>query len=104
MGVIADRHGIAYDMVAFEETMQVDPEVVEKNLSRHGDVTHVAFVHCETTTGILNPLPELARVVKAHGKKLIVDAMSSFGGVPHQQCEQMYPGRARFRLYHRPPQ
>ena len=56
MGVIADRHGIAYDMVAFEETMQVDPEVVEKNLSRHGDVTHVAFVHCETTTGILNPL------------------------------------------------
>ena len=46
MGVIADRHGIAYDMVAFEETMQVDPEVVEKNLSRHGDVTHVAFVHC----------------------------------------------------------
>ena len=82
MGVIADRHGIAYDMVAFEETMQVDPEVVEKNLSRHGDVTHVAFVHCETTTGILNPLPELARVVKAHGKKLIVDAMSSFGGVP----------------------
>ena len=69
-------------MVAFEETMQVDPEVVEKNLSRHGDVTHVAFVHCETTTGILNPLPELARVVKAHGKKLIVDAMSSFGGVP----------------------
>ena len=58
--------------------MQVDPEVVEKNLSRHGDVTHVAFVHCETTTGILNPLPELARVVKAHGKKLIVDAMSSF--------------------------
>ena len=82
MGVIADRHGICYDMMALEETMQVTPELVERYLSQHGDVTHVAFVHCETTTGILNPLAELARVVKAYGKKLIVDAMSSFGGVP----------------------
>ena len=42
----------------------------------------MAFVHCETTTGVLNPLEPLARVVKKHGKKLIVDAMSSFGGIP----------------------
>lgn len=82
MGVIANRQGIAYDMLALEETMQVTPELVERYLSQHGEVTHVAFVHCETTTGILNPLADLARVVKAHGKKLIVDAMSSFGGVP----------------------
>ncbi len=82
MGIIADRQGLAYDMVAFEETMAVDPTVVERYLSQHGEVTHVAFVHCETTTGILNPLADLARIVKAHGKKLIVDAMSSFGGIP----------------------
>ena len=82
MGVIADRQGIAYDMMAFVETMQVEPEVVDRYLSQHGDITHVAFVHCETTTGVLNPLEPLARVVKKHGKKLIVDAMSSFGGVP----------------------
>ena len=82
MGIIADRQGLAYDMVAFEETMAVDPAVVERYLSQHGEVTHVAFVHCETTTGILNPLADLARIVKAHGKKLIVDAMSSFGGIP----------------------
>jgi 2-aminoethylphosphonate-pyruvate transaminase len=42
----------------------------------------VALVHCETTTGILNPLAEIARAVKARGKTLIVDAMSSFGGIP----------------------
>lgn len=42
----------------------------------------MAVVHCETTTGILNPLKEIAHMVKMHGKKLIVDAMSSFGGVP----------------------
>ena len=82
MGVIADRQGIAYDMMAFVETMQVEPEVVGRYLSQHGDITHVAFVHCETTTGVLNPLEPLVRVVKKHGKKLIVDAMSSFGGIP----------------------
>ena len=82
MGVIADRQGIAYDMMAFVETMQVEPEVVDRYLSQHGDITHVAFVHCETTTGVLNPLEPLSRVVKKHGKKLIVDAMSSFGGIP----------------------
>ena len=40
------------------------------------------MVHCETTTGVFNPLKEIAHLVKMHGKKLIVDAMSSFGGVP----------------------
>src|SRR5438094_5836312 len=44
--------------------------------------THVATVHCETTTGILNPIDEIARIVKAGDREFIVDAMSSFGGVP----------------------
>lgn len=43
--------------------------------------THVAAVHLETTTGILNPIVELGEVVKAAGAKFIVDAMSSFGAV-----------------------
>lgn len=46
------------------------------------DVTHVALVHCETTSGILNPLHEHAAIIKNAGKVLIVDAMSSFGGYP----------------------
>ena len=45
-------------------------------------ITHVAQVHCETGTGILNPLAEIAQVVARHGKGLIVDAMSSFGALP----------------------
>ena len=44
-------------------------------------ITHVAQVHCETGTGILNPLPEIAAVCERHGKGLIVDAMSSFGAI-----------------------
>lgn len=51
-------------------------------LAHNADITHVAVVHCETTTGVLNPLKEIAHLVKMYGKKLIVDAMSSFGGVP----------------------
>ena len=76
MGNIAEYHGISYDMLAFDETEQVSVSYVDDYL------THVAVVHCETTTGVLNPLKEIAHLVKMHGKKLIVDAMSSFGGVP----------------------
>lgn len=82
MGNIAEYHGMNYDMLAFEETEQVSVEYVDDYLAHNAEITHVAVVHCETTTGILNPLPQIAHIVKMHGKKLIVDAMSSFGGVP----------------------
>jgi len=45
-------------------------------------IGHVALVHCETTSGILNPLAEIAEVVHRRGRKLLVDAMSTFGAVP----------------------
>ncbi|UWF47341.1 2-aminoethylphosphonate--pyruvate transaminase [Pseudomonas sp. N3-W] len=54
---------------------------VERLLRADASVTHVALIHCETSTGILNPLPEIAQVVARHGKHLIVDAMSSFGAL-----------------------
>src|SRR5262249_59145169 len=43
---------------------------------------HVAVVHCETTTGMFNPVPEIAARARARGCQVIVDAMSSFGAVP----------------------
>ncbi|WP_436854294.1 2-aminoethylphosphonate--pyruvate transaminase [Staphylococcus caeli] len=45
-------------------------------------ITHIALVHCETTTGILNPLDAICDLAQRFDKKVIVDAMSSFGGVP----------------------
>lgn len=57
-------------------------EKLEQYLVREQKITHVVFVHCETTTGMLNPLSELASTVKKQDKVLIVDAMSSFAGVP----------------------
>ena len=50
-------------------------------LQEQPEITHVAMVHCETTTGMLNPLAEIAAVIKQFGKTFIVDAMSSFGGI-----------------------
>jgi 2-aminoethylphosphonate-pyruvate transaminase len=58
------------------------PEEVDALLNANPDVTNVFIVHCETSSGILNPLREIAEVVEAHGKSLIIDAMSSFGAVP----------------------
>lgn len=51
-------------------------------LKEDKEITHIAMVHCETTTGILNPIEDLAGVAKEYGKTLIIDAMSSFGGIP----------------------
>ncbi|MBU3159148.1 2-aminoethylphosphonate--pyruvate transaminase [Clostridium frigoris] len=46
------------------------------------EITHIAMVHSETTTGIINPIEEIAKISKDYGKILIIDAMSSFGGIP----------------------
>ena len=45
-------------------------------------ITHVWVIHCETTSGIVNPIADIARAVKAMGKVYMVDAMSSFGALP----------------------
>lgn len=82
MGVIAEYYKLNCHVIKFDETEAVDPSAIDAYLTEHKEVTHVSVVHCETTTGVLNPLEEIAAVVKRHGKTLIVDAMSSLGGVP----------------------
>src|SRR6478672_6918222 len=54
---------------------------VAKKLDADSSITHVGLIHCETSTGILNPLPEIAEAVAQRGRHLIVDAMSSFGAI-----------------------
>ena len=55
---------------------------VNAAMAAHPGVTHVAVVHCETTTGILNPVRDIGEAVRSAGCRYIVDAMSSFGGIP----------------------
>ncbi len=67
--------------IDYAENAQVSPADVDAALRADPSITHVALVHCETSTGILNPLTEIAAVAARHGKGLIVDAMSSFGAL-----------------------
>ena len=67
--------------IDYAENAPVRAADIDAALSADPSISHVALVHCETSTGILNPLPEIAQVVARHGKGLIVDAMSSFGAL-----------------------
>jgi phosphonoacetate hydrolase len=60
------------------------PSVAEIAEYLDGDptITHVWVIHCETTSGIVNPIHDIASAVKARGKVVMVDAMSSFGALP----------------------
>jgi 2-aminoethylphosphonate-pyruvate transaminase len=58
------------------------PDEVENILKADGEITHVAVIHCETSSGILNPIPEIAEVVARLGRRLIIDSMSAFGAIP----------------------
>ena len=65
----------------FAEDQPADPAAIEAALAADPAITHVAQVHCETGTGILNPLPAIAAAVARQGRGLIVDAMSSFAAI-----------------------
>jgi len=62
-----------------QENVVVTPEIVSNVLNEDKDITHVAVIHSETTTGIVNPVEDIGKVVD--GKTFIVDAMSSYGGI-----------------------
>src|SRR5277367_6720474 len=75
-------YGIALDVMEVAENRKFTPELVAKYLASVTGITHVAVVHCETTSGILNQIEEIGHVVHTAGAVYIVDAMSSFGAVP----------------------
>ena len=76
------RHaGLKYAIQHFHYSEVPDAGVVAKLLDEDPAITHVSMVHSETTSGILNDIESVAKVVKPRGKVFIVDAMSSFGGV-----------------------
>ncbi|MFA0312233.1 2-aminoethylphosphonate--pyruvate transaminase [Vibrio splendidus] len=79
---IAEYLNISCHVVSPGETSQPDLNEMETALAMDSDITHVAIVHCETTTGMLNPIEEIAKLAKQHNKTVILDAMSSFGGIP----------------------
>jgi 2-aminoethylphosphonate-pyruvate transaminase len=68
--------------IDYEEREPVRAADIDAALKKDSSITHVALVHCETSTGALNPLADVAGVAARHKKSLLVDAMSSFAAVP----------------------
>jgi 2-aminoethylphosphonate-pyruvate transaminase len=75
---------IAGRAVAVHETPEDTPPdlaTLDKLLNEDRAITHVLAIHCETTSGILNPIAEIAALVARHGRRLLVDSMSAFGAL-----------------------
>ncbi len=79
---IARALKIAATVVVFPECQPAIPETVAAALDRDPAISHLGVVHCETTTGLLNPIQELGAVAADCDVTFMVDAMSSFGAVP----------------------
>lgn len=77
---------IPHDVLSFAETERVQVDRVAEQL-KSNQYTHVAIIHCETSSGILNPIEEVGQLVYDHGQTkgstvFIVDSMSAFGAIP----------------------
>ncbi|MFN3651159.1 MAG: 2-aminoethylphosphonate aminotransferase [Armatimonadota bacterium] len=88
-GVYGDRirrmavaSGIPHRTLRYEWTEPPRLDDVEAALAEDPTISHLAVIHHETTTGLLNPVAELAALCRRCGREIIVDAMSSFGGEP----------------------
>jgi len=82
MAKIARTLGIATGTLVFPESRPVDPAETRQALERDPTITHIGTIHCETSTGIMNPVEEISSVVKERGRVFLLDGMSSFGAVP----------------------
>ncbi len=80
------------DRVVLEtpEDTPVDPAALDAALAADAAITHVVVVHCETTSGVLNPVEEIAVVTGRRGRRLLVDAMSAFGALPLDAAATSY--------------
>lgn len=73
--------GRAYTLIDKGDYLPPRGDEVAAALAADPDITHVIAIHCETSSGILNPVAEIAEAVHAKGRKLLVDSMSAFGAV-----------------------
>lgn len=79
---ICQYAGRAYAILETPEDTPPDLAKLEATLKADAAVTHVLVVHCETTSGILNPVGEVAAITARAGRRLLVDSMSAFGALP----------------------
>jgi len=79
---LTEMMGRRTSVMSFQADEPVSAAALDARLKAVGSITHVVLIHCETGTGVENPLAEVGAVCERHAKGLIVDAMSSFGALP----------------------
>ena len=79
---ICDYYQRDYLIQESPEDVPIDTRELDETLAKNPDISHVAMVYCETTTGILNPIREISETVARHQRGLLIDAMSAFGALP----------------------
>ncbi len=79
IATICEKLNRGHIVLTVPEGTAVDPSTVDAALIEDPAISHVMVVHCETSSGTLNPLDEIARVTAARGRKLLIDAVSTFG-------------------------
>jgi 2-aminoethylphosphonate-pyruvate transaminase len=76
---IARIHSIPLFELVYDEDQIPDIKEIEQTILNNPEITHIALVHGETTTGLINPLDTTGEIASRHNKVFIVDAMSTFG-------------------------
>jgi 2-aminoethylphosphonate-pyruvate transaminase len=84
---ICDYYRRDYLVQESAEDVPVDTSELDATLDADPDITHVVVVHCETTSGILNPVKEVSEIVARHQRSLLIDSMSAFGALPLDATE-----------------
>ncbi len=78
---VMERLGRPYLRLTYRETTMPRASDVARTLDEDRSISHVWLAHVETSTGMLNPLQDIAQVVKARGRIMMLDATASFGGI-----------------------
>ncbi|MFZ0852108.1 MAG: 2-aminoethylphosphonate--pyruvate transaminase [Hyphomicrobiaceae bacterium] len=79
---ICEIAGRSHAVYATAEDTPPDIEEIDRMLRADPHLTHIFAVQCETTSGIFNPIEEIASLVAKRGRRLLIDAMSAFGALP----------------------
>ena len=85
-GDLAYKICIAYKINCCKIDISINGDIIiadiEKALIKDRDITHLFITHCETSTGIVNPMLSISKIAHKYNKKLLVDSVSSFGVLP----------------------
>jgi 2-aminoethylphosphonate-pyruvate transaminase len=84
---ICDYYRRDYVVQESAEDVPVDTALLDATLDADAGISHVVVVHCETTSGILNPIKAVSQIVARHRRSLLIDSMSAFGALPLDAAE-----------------